>query len=747
MSRLARIARRSFLVGSAAVVGGVAFGAYYVNRPIPNPLLDDLEDGEAAITPFVKITEQAITLIVPRSDVGQGIMSTQAHLIAEELDVDPAKVRLDPGQPHPAYANAKVASAGLPFQPLDKSFVPKTVRELVEVVATVTGAQFTGGSSSVSDLHERLRTAGAVARETLKAAAARRTGHSIASLDTADGHVLLPDGARIAYTALAKEAAETEPVVDVALRPPEQWRRLGKPLRRIDIISKSTGTQDYGIDVRLPDMLHATVRGNPGRGGGVGQYDASRALKMRGVRTVAKVTDGIAVIADNTWRAFQAAQTIEVEWSAPDYPASSEEMWQVLEASEVDENLNSRLREDGDVDGAVERHTAVTAEYRVPYLAHAPLEPLNATVLVETDRVTIWTATQIPHTVRDAAAAITGRDAGQVIVQALPAGGSFGRRLDHDFAIQAIEIAAAVPGIPVKTTWSREADMAQGFPRPMHLARGRGAVADGKVIGFDLSSISPSLADSWFGRIFIVPPGPDTLLVWGAYDQPFAIPNYRVSGYKAPQLAPIGSWRSPGACSNAFFHESLMSELIHAAGADPLEERLRLVSDPVSRGVLEAVGEMSGWSGSSIGPGRGRGLAFCHSHHVPAAEVIDVTLTDEGIRIDEVWIAADCGKVLDPVNAEAQLTGAAIFGLGHAMNCEITYENHAAVQSNYHEYEGMRLSQAPRLHTRLLEQASEIRGLGEPATPPAAPALAEALFGATGKRIRELPFNKHVEFL
>ncbi|MEO1082595.1 MAG: molybdopterin cofactor-binding domain-containing protein [Pseudomonadota bacterium] len=742
----AYLTRRRFLIGSAAVGGGVAFGVHLVLRDPENPLFAGLKQGEAAITPFIKISPSEICLIVPRADVGQGIASMQAHLIAEELDVDPHSVTLDHGQPHPAYVNVKIAANSLPFQPLDESFLPRTLRELMTTVARLSGVQFTGGSSSVSDMHEKLRLAGAVARETLKAAAAARFGVDVQHLRTENGSVVLPDNVRVAYTDLASDASRIDPVGDVQLRPSSEWRYLGKPFPRTDVVAKSTGAQDYGIDVRLPGMLYATVRANPGRGGGIAGYDDVAALKSRGVHSVFEVTDGLAVVADNTWRAFKAAGMIEVEWRAPDYPASSEEMWRVLEDAHCEENVNSRLRDDGNVDAALDAGQAIEAEYRVPFLAHAALEPLSATALVEKGRVSVWTATQVPTAVRDAAAELTGIDPEQVVLHVLAAGGSFGRRLDHDYVVQAIEIAASIPGAPVKTTFSREEDMARDFPRPLHMARARGAVEAGKVVACDIDTISPSLASSWFSRVFLVPPGPDTLIVWGAYDQPYAIPNYRVTGYRAPEMVPIGSWRSPGACSNSFFHESFLSELIVAAGADPLLERLRLINDPVSRRVLETVGEMSDWKGADIGPGRGRGVAFAHTHHVPVAEVIDITMTDRGIRIDDVWIAGDCGPVYDPVNAEAQLTGAVVWALGHAMNCEVTYENHAPVQRNFNSFEGMRLYQTPRFHTRLLGKAPEVAGLGEPATAPAAPALADAIYAATGQRLREMPFSREVTF-
>ncbi|MEO0811921.1 MAG: molybdopterin cofactor-binding domain-containing protein, partial [Myxococcota bacterium] len=253
---------------------------------------------------------------------------------------------------------------------------------------------------------------------------------------------------------------------------------------------------------------------------------------------------------------------------------------------------------------------------------------------------------------------------------------------------------------------------------------------------------------SWFGRLMGAPPGPDAMLVAGAADQPFSIPNYRVSGYVAPEMVPVSSWRAPGSNNNGFFHESFLDELIGKAGADPLEERLRLCSDEPSRKVLEALGELSSWKGPKLGPNQGRGLAFVHSHGVPCAEVIDVEVADSGaVRILKVYAVADVGRVLDPVNADAQMTGGIIYGLGHAMNCELTYENYASQQTNYHAHEAMRLYQTPEIVTRILENQSKVRGLGEPTLPPAAPALANAIFAATGKRIREMPLNKFISFV
>ena len=567
------------------------------------------------------------------------------------------------------------------------------------------------------------------------------------SYKTENGAVVLPDGKRLPYTELAADAAQTAPVTDVALRDPSKWRYLGKPFLRTDMVAKSTGTQSYGIDLAFKDMVYATVRTNPGLGGPMKSYDAAAAEKMRGVKKIVPITSGIGVIADNTWRAFKAADAVKIEWGPAPYPATTEEMWKTLESSATPERQDSRLRDDGDVEAALAAGKVITAEYRTPYLAHAPLEPSNATVLVSDDRCDIWCGTQIPNFLLDHAAKLTGLDRSAIFLYAQPMGGSFGRRLEDDYVLQAIEVAMAMKGTPVKMTWTREEDMTHNIPRPMHLGKGRGTVKDGKVETLDLDSISQSMARSWFGRLASPPPGPDATIVLGAWDQPFAIPNYRVTGYAAPEMVPVSSWRAPGANSNGFMHDCFLDELIHAAGADPLEERIRLCMHDTSRKVLEAVGKMSGWNGPKIGENRGRGVAFVLSHGVPAAEVIEVTNTPQGIRIDKVFIAVDVGRVLDPVNFEAQAMGGVIFGLGHAMNCELTYDKYRPKQLNYYAYEAMRMYQTPKIEIQGLENGANIRGIGEPTLPPAAPALANAIFAATGKRIRELPLNKSIDFV
>ncbi len=749
MGIVGTVTRRTFLIGTAAIAGGVAFGTYLVKRPIENPLLADLKDGEAAITPYIKIDASGITLITPRADKGQGAYSIQARLIAEELDFDPATAVITPGMPGPAYYNSAVLEEGVPFPAYDDSAIAETARQFMSVPAKLMSMQMTGGSSTVPDGHHKMRMAGAVARETLKEAAAQQVGVDRSQLTTEDGHVVLPDGKRIAYTELATTAASIEPITDVQLRPSSEWKHLGKPTQRLDMPAKCTGTEKYGIDLVVDGMVHAAVRANPGVGAGVKSFDASSAEAMRGVQKVIAIKNGVAVIADNTWRAWRAADAIDITWEQGPYPENTDAIFAEIEkVIDQDEFRDHRNRNDGDVDTALTAGDVFEATYKVPYLAHAPMEPMNALVRVTDTECEIWTGTQIPLFVRDHAAAMTGLDKDQVLVYVQPMGGSFGHKLEDTHVLQAVEIAIAMKGTPVKMVWSREEDMTHDYPRPGSIAKGRGTVSNGQVETFDLSVGQSSLMADWFGRLTgLAIPGPDATITTGSWDQPFAIPNYRVTGYRAPTMVPVSSWRSVGASGNGFFHDCLLDELIHKAGADPLAERIRLCMHEDSRKVLEKVGEISGWDGPSMGENRGRGVAFCLSFGVPTAIVTEVTNTEAGITIDKVYTVVDVGEVLDPTNLEAQVFGGVVFGMAHAMNCETTYENYAAQQNNYHAYEGMRLYQTPEFETVALTNAKKIRGIGEPSVPPAAPSLANAIFAATGKRIREMPLNKHIDFV
>ena len=747
MGRVATIARRTFLIGSAAVAGGVVFGVYEVRKPQANPLLDGLKPGAAALTPWVRIDRDAVTLITPHVDLGQGAHSVQALLIAEELDIEFGQFRIDSGTPAPAYYNRALASEQVPFLSHDTSFQAEAMRGAIGGVFKLMGVMVTGGSSTVPDSFDKLREAGAVARETLKLAASRKTGVPVAQLKTARGAVQLPDGKVLKYTELAELAATLEPVSNVALRDPSQWRLIGKPVQRLDIVAKSTGTQRYGIDLSMEGMVHAAVKVNPRQGGKLMRYDDAKARALRGVKRVVPVTNGVAVVANNTWRAFQAARAIECDWGPAPYPADMAGHWSAVAASFTPERLDKEWRHDGNVEQALAQGKTVEAEYRAPYVAHQPLEPLSAVVKVSPDGVDVWVGHQMPRFVQQKVAAITGHKPELVRFHQQYAGGSFGHRLEFENVTLCAEIAKQMPGTPVKLTYSREEDFAHDFPRQIGMARCKGAVKDGKVEAYDLQVATVSSSASQSARLGQArPPGADGQIAAGAWNQPFAVPHFRMRAYKVPELAPTSSWRSVGASSQGFFASAWLDELIHAAGADPLQERLRLCNHAVSRKVLEAVGAMSNW-GTKLEPNRGRGLAFVESFGVPVAEVVEVTRTDKGIRIDKVFVALDVGRVVDPVNFDNHVKGAVVWALGHAMNCEITYADGMAQQTNFPQHPGMRLDQCPTIVVRGLENAARIRGVGEPPVPPAAPALASAIFAVTGKRLREMPFSKFVDFV
>ena len=755
MSKLGTLTRRTFLVASAAVAGGAAFGFYKYRQPHPNPLSVGLAPGAVALTPYVRIDAQGITIITPRAEMGQGIHTTLAAMVAEELDVAWDSIRVEHGAPGAAYYNEAAIRDAAPFAGIDEGKAANAVRGAMGVVSKFLGIQVTGGSSSVPDAFDKMRVAGAAARFALVAAAAARLNVSASRLRTADGMVIAPDGRRIAYTDLAAAAAAIALPAAPPLKPRAQWRYLGKSMPRVDMLAKCTGTAVFGIDVRCEDMLFAAVRMNPAIGAALNHFDATAANAMRGVVAVVSLPGGVAVIANNTWRAFQAVAAVKCDWAAPSHPATSAAMMAAIAASFDDQHHDSRLRDDGNVGAALAAGTVLEAEYRVPFLAHATMEPMNAVAWFNGkgegegagagDELHIWSGVQAPTLARDQAAAVSSIDPARVHVHTTLMGGGFGRRAESDFVVQAVRLAMAVKGRPVKLTWSREEDMTQDMYRPAAIARFRGATAHGTVQALDVRVASPSVLESQGGRIGASLPGPDKLIVDGAYDQPYGIAHYRATGYRTPALLPVSSWRSVGNSYNGFFMESFIDELAAQAKADPMAMRLALLTHAPSRKVLEAVAAMSGW-GRPMEKGRGRGVAFHYSFGVPTAHVLEVTMGKDGITLERAFIAADVGTALDPRNVEAQLQSALIFALSAAMFGQVTFAGGAAQQTNFHQYQALRMAQSPQITVRVLEGGGPIRGVGETGVPPAAPALANAIFHATGQRIRELPLNKHIAF-
>ncbi|GGH21811.1 isoquinoline 1-oxidoreductase, beta subunit [Cribrihabitans marinus] len=744
MASIGKIARRTFLIGSAAIVGGVAFGVYYVRRPAPNPL--EPAEGEAALNPFVLIDRQGVTLFAPRAEMGQGVKTTWAALIAEELDVELDQVRVLHGPAAAAYYNSAMIGEGLPNKGYDISDFQHNVGQALGEIGKVLSLHVTGGSTSMKDGFERMREAGATARETLKEAAAQRLGVDRASLTTVAGKVVAPDGTEIPYPELAEAAAQIDPP-EATLRDPGQWRYLGKHVPRVDMVGKSTGTAEFGIDVRLPEMKFASVRMNPRLGGGMKGFDASAAEAMPGVETVVDLDGGVAVIASNTWLAMQAVDAIEVEWDEAPYPPETDALFERIAAA-FDTDANSTMRDDGDVSTLPEGATEITAEYRLPYLAHATMEPMNGTAIYSGGRVEFWGGNQAPTFTRDKIAETAGLDSDAVDVHTTYMGGGFGRRGEFDFAVIAAKVAMAVPGTPVQTTWSREEDMRHDFYRPGAMARMRGAVKDGKAVLLDGQIAAQSALFQAMGRLGVPSGGPDKVLVEGAFNQPYAIPNYRIRGHVADLAVPVGFWRSVGNSFNGFFHDTFLDEMAHLAGVDPLEFRLEHMKTehPPSAGCLEAVRDMSGWTGKTPDD-VGRGVGFTYSFGTPVAQIIEVVDEDSTIRISKAWIACDMGLALDPGTVEAQMVSGMVYGLSAACFGEITYAGGEVEQGNFPDYEVLRMHTAPVTEVRVLETNRHMGGAGEPGTPPAMPALGNALFDLTGRRARTLPLNREFDLL
>ncbi len=744
MGKLRTITRRTLLIGSAAIAGGVVFGYWRYKTPYDNPLLDSLKDGEAALTPYVRIDQSGITIITPRAEMGQGIHTTLAAMVAEELDVAFDDIQVEHGPASKAYYNGALLEEMAGYPATDNSKKADRMRGLTKIPAKFLGLQATGGSTSTPDGFVKMRKAGAAARQVLLTAAAQKLGQDRATLSTDQGAVITADGSRIPYTELATIAAGIEPPGDPDLKPKSEWKLLGRSLPRVDMLGKVTGTAEFSIDLQLPEMLYATVKMNPQLGGGLKSFDASAAESMPGVKKIIPLEGGVAVVASNTWYAFQAAEAISFDWDDAPYPQTTEEHFDIVAAA-FDGEIDSQMRDDGNVDEVLGDASDISGEYRVPYLAHATMEPVNAVALLGSNRLDIWAGTQNPTQAVKESVAITGLDDSEVHVHTTLMGGGFGRRNEMDFVKTAVMVAKAMPGIPVKTSWSREEDMRHDAYRPLAIARFKGVVADGKAKALQLDLAAPSVIASAMGRIGIPAAGPDSTTVQGAWDQPYGIRNYRVTGYRATPLLPLSFWRSVGASQNGFFHECAIDELAHAAGSDPFQMRLEMMTDHSSRKVLEAAAAMADW-GSELPEGHARGIAFVHSFGVPVAQVVEVSATPAGIKVLKVFAAVDVGIALDPRNIKSQVQGGINFGLAAAIMGEITVEDRKVVQSNFHDYDAIRMHQSPVIKVRVLENGEHIRGIGEPGTPPAAPALANAIFAATGQRIRELPLRKHIKF-
>lgn len=714
------LSRRMFLRVSATASGGmlVAFQLPGCKKrkgsgggdetPGDTPTGEPPGDGpavESELNAWVYIApDDTITIRVDESEMGQGVLTALPMIIVEELRGDWSKVRSEHASLDPRY-----------------------------------GHQSTGGSTSVRLRYTDLREVGATAREMLIAAAAAEWSVAAAECQAENSVVTHPSGKRASFGQLAARAAALEPPAEPKLVDEASFRIIGKPMKRLDTRAKVDGSAVYGIDVRLPGMLVASVEHCPIFGGSLASVDASAAKAVPGVIDVLEIPTGVAVVAEHFYAAQQGRQALRVTWN-PGAGAglSNESIRQRCQAVIAGESAVS-ARADGDVGKALSRaKKVVRATYEAPYLAHAPMETLGATARFDAQarRVELWLSTQAPSSCARVAAEIAGVDESAVTFHPMMLGGGFGRRSQTDFLADAVHLARALPGKPIKVVWTREDGVRGGMYRPYAYNQLEAGVdAKGALVGWRHRIASPSILEA-FGPL---EGGIDESAIEGAASLPYQIGNIEVT-YANPEL-PISLWfwRSVGHSQNAYVTECFFDEVARAAGRDPFELRRELLADhPRHRGVLERAAEMAGW-GTPVAEGRARGIAVHESFGSFVAEVAEVSLEGGVPRVHKVFCAVDCGRVVNPDTIVAQMESGIVYGLSAALYGRIDIAGGRAVQSNFHDYEVLRMAEMPAVETAIIDSREPHGGIGEPGVPPIAPAVCNALLALTGKPVRKLP--------
>ncbi len=715
--------RRAFIATGALAGGGLLVGAaglaFAPNRLGVRPAKDAPQP-----TTWVQITpDDRVIVLVPHAEMGQGAHTALAMMLADELDADWERVAAVHAPVLDEYANGHIVRGFFG----DRVVVPQPLVRGVEYAAyralRGVGMQITGGSISVRGTGQYgMRVAGAAAREMLVEAAAQRWNAPVAEISTKASRVLHAASGRSAtYGELAADAAALEPPVHPRLKERAEWTIVGTSRRRFDVPAKTDGGARFAVDVRLPGLLYASIASAPVHGGALASVDTAAAGARPGVQRVVKLDDAVAIVARDWWTANEALRLLSPAWSDAGHAGVATATLAAQQAAAVREFPAART------EPAASR-AVVEAEYRVPYLAHAAMEPMSATVRVADGRCEVWTGIQDPLGARRLAAEVLGYEREQVTVHNELIGGGFGRRLanERDFVEQAVRIARELSPAPVQLVWSREQDMTHDYYRPAVLARLRGVLGD------------DGRPREWTARY--------TDSIQRSADTPrYAIPRIDVEQSAAKSHVHTGYWRSVDHSQQGFFIESFVDELAHAAGADPFEYRRALLADrPRDRAVLERAAALANW-GTPVAPGRGRGIAVVEGYGSFVATVIEVEVPADAtaggapLRVTHVWTAVDCGPVINPETAHGQVEGGVLFGLSAALGEAITLEQGRVVQSNFHDYELLRMRDAPPVTVEFLQSEHAPGGLGEPGLPPVAPALANAYFAATGKRVRELP--------
>lgn len=708
-----RPSRREFLA-TAAVSGGILLGFRVAALGQP-AAVGAAGTGDFAPNAFIRISRQnVVTILVGKAEMGQGVYTSLPMLIAEELEVDLGKVKVAAAPVERAYGHPQF------------------------------GMQFTGGSQSVGSEWDRLRRAGATAREMLITAAADTWKMDRGTLRAENGRVLGPGGRSLSYGQLVDKARTVPVPSDVPLKDPSQFKIIGKPTRRLDSRAKVTGTATFGIDAAVPGMLVALVARPPVFGGAVKQVKDDRTRAIRGVTQVVRVPSGVAVVADSFWAAKKGRDALEIDWDIP--PASrvdSDAL--VAEYTRLARTPGAKVRREGDADAALATAARrLSAEYDMPYLAHAPMEPLNCLVRISGDRCEIWTGTQFQTVDQANAARAAGLKPEQVEIHTLFLGGGFGRRATpgSDFVVEAVHVAKAARA-PVKTIWTREDDLRGGYYRPIwHSAISAGLDAAGKPVAWKHTIVGQSIVE---GTPFagLIKEGVDETSVEGAADLAYTVPAIAVDLHSPRSVVPVLWWRSVGHTHTGFVVESFIDELAHAAGKDPYQFRRELLtSRPRHLGVLDLAAQKAGW-GTPMPAGRARGIAVHFSFGSWCAQVAEVSLTGNAIRVHRVVCAIDCGRAINPQTIRAQMEGGIVFGLSAALYGQITLKDGQVQQTNFHDYPVLRMDAMPQVEVHIVPSTEKPSGIGEPGTPLMAAALGNALFALTGRRIRSLPLVRH----
>ncbi|HTT38967.1 MAG TPA: xanthine dehydrogenase family protein molybdopterin-binding subunit [Burkholderiales bacterium] len=751
--------RRRFLITAGVLGGALAVGVWRFYRErdrLTPPAALRAGPGPAVLTAWIKIApDSRVTVEVPRQEMGQGVTTSLPMLVAEELDADLAKVGFEEAPVDSVYANASVLGDGAPFRPDDAGWLAAIARVTQFKFGQALGVMATGGSTSVRDAWEPMRRAGATARAMLVQAAAAKLGLPTSECTVSKGIIThAASGQRVSFGEVALAAAKLPIPSDVPLKQPAAFSVLGKPQPRLDIPAKVDGTAQFGIDTRLPNLLYAAIRQCPVFGGSLKSFDAGKARTRRGVNAVlalpATSTSAAAVVAvaDHYWQADSALGEVAIQWddgpnSAHDTRGQRERYQSLLESGDA-----RTYDVAGDVDAALASAARrLEARYFAPYLAHATMEPINCTAIVRGGTsCEVWVGNQSPSLVRGYAAKAAGLDSADVRVHTPFLGGGFGRRAEMDVVMQAVMVAKQVPDVPVQLIWSREQDIQHDVYRPMAMAKFRAALdAAGNITAWHNRIVGQSCTGSFLSRLLPALASDamkDKTTVEGAFDLPYALPNRKVEHVLTHEPVPVGYWRSVGHSYNAFFAECFVDECAAAAGQEPYAFRKALLADrPRHRAVLETAARRSGW-GNPLPKGVGRGMALAQSFHSIVAQVAEVEVRNDMPVVTRVVCAVDCGFAVNPDTVVAQMQSGIVFGLSAALFGEITVKNGRIEQSNFPSYDMVRLAQSPHIEVHIVDSGIEhLGGIGEPGTPPIAPAVCNALFAATGKRIRELPIR------